>query len=88
MAKKLAMDGVEVKEVSQAAKQRVFTMIIEVKAAEAFRNSYIEGIAQGLGLEGKWTFDFDRLAFVRPKEDKCQDTEKPRLTEALPTSKT
>jgi hypothetical protein len=63
------MAELEVREVAQGAKNEVAQLINQVKMAEAFRNTFIQGLASALVLEGKWTFDFDKLAFVRPKEE-------------------
>ena len=87
MAKELKVEY-ETKETNDSVKATVVPLIQNKLVAENALNQYLRGVMDTLGLTGNWTFSYDTLSFVRPKEDKCQDTEKSRLTEALPTSKT
>jgi hypothetical protein len=63
-------------EISLDAKQKVSGLIQQAGLAITLRDNFIEGLAAGLELEGKWNFSYNDLCFTKIEEPKCQDTVK------------
>jgi hypothetical protein len=67
---------VEKREVTASAKERAANLINQAGLAITLRDNFIEGLAAGLELEGKWNFSFQELCFIKVEEPPCKDTAK------------
>lgn len=65
----------EVREISKTAKQSIVSLDGAVKTATSEMNTYILGLAEGMGINNRgWNFDFRSLSFVKvEKKDKKEE---------------
>lgn len=59
--------------ISEEAKAKINTLFVQKNYAQTLFNNYLEGLATGMGIKGKVTFDMDKMEFVMEEEKKPEE---------------